>query len=73
MNKVLNVEVSDTTKAKVKYNGWLQNIFSNFIGNNLLYQNNFCMDRAAMLERLEEEKEWDIIIIGGGATGLAPL
>lgn len=28
------------------------------------------MDRAAMLERLSEEKEWDIVIIGGGATGL---
>lgn len=28
------------------------------------------MDRDAMLERLTEEKEWDIVIIGGGATGL---
>jgi glycerol-3-phosphate dehydrogenase len=28
------------------------------------------MDRAAMLKKLETEKAWDIIIIGGGATGL---
>lgn len=28
------------------------------------------MNRAEMLARLEKEKEWDIIIIGGGATGL---
>src|SRR3954462_8372642 len=28
------------------------------------------MDRSAMLQRLTEEKEWDIVIIGGGATGL---
>ena len=28
------------------------------------------MNRADMLQMLEQEKEWDIIIIGGGATGL---
>ena len=28
------------------------------------------MDRVAMLKKLETEKAWDIIIIGGGATGL---
>src|SRR5215831_9236485 len=28
------------------------------------------MDRSAMLNRLREEKDWDIVIIGGGATGL---
>src|SRR3954465_8565949 len=28
------------------------------------------MDRTVMVERLTNEKDWDIIIIGGGATGL---
>ena len=28
------------------------------------------MKRATMLQQLEEETQWDIIIIGGGATGL---
>ncbi|MBS1752111.1 MAG: glycerol-3-phosphate dehydrogenase/oxidase [Bacteroidetes bacterium] len=28
------------------------------------------MNRAEMLDRLDKEKDWDIIIIGGGATGL---
>jgi len=28
------------------------------------------MNRAAMLQQLQETDEWDIIIIGGGATGL---
>src|SRR6218665_4031982 len=28
------------------------------------------MNRSQMLSRLDTEKEWDIIIIGGGATGL---
>ena len=28
------------------------------------------MNRTEMLQRLEDVKEWDIIIIGGGATGL---
>ena len=28
------------------------------------------MNRSAMLQRLTETTEWDIIIIGGGATGL---
>lgn len=28
------------------------------------------MNRDAMLQRIKDEKEWDIIIIGGGATGL---
>jgi len=28
------------------------------------------MNRDKMLQRIKEEKEWDIIIIGGGATGL---
>src|SRR5213592_3595363 len=28
------------------------------------------MNRDAMLQQLRETKEWDIIIIGGGATGL---
>lgn len=31
---------------------------------------NNCMNRIAMLQRLQDEKEWDIIITGGGATGL---
>src|SRR3569833_4766365 len=29
-----------------------------------------CMKRAAMLQQLQETDEWDVIIIGGGATGL---
>lgn len=28
------------------------------------------MNRDAMLQRIKDEKEWDIVIIGGGATGL---
>lgn len=28
------------------------------------------MNRTAMLQRLQDEQEWDIIITGGGATGL---
>ena len=28
------------------------------------------MNRAEMLQRLNNESEWDIVIIGGGATGL---
>ncbi len=28
------------------------------------------MNRAAMIRQLQEDKEWDILIIGGGATGL---
>src|SRR5215510_4059338 len=28
------------------------------------------MERTTMLKRVRDEKEWDIIIIGGGATGL---
>jgi len=29
------------------------------------------MNRATQLQRLEDEKKWDVAIIGGGATGLA--
>ncbi len=28
------------------------------------------MNREAMLRRLEEESEWDVLVVGGGATGL---
>src|SRR4051812_29328022 len=28
------------------------------------------MDRPSMLQKLKDETEWDIVIIGGGATGL---
>ena len=28
------------------------------------------MNRTEMLQRLKDNTEWDIIIIGGGATGL---
>src|SRR5487761_2032182 len=28
------------------------------------------MNRAATLARLDQNKQWDIVIIGGGATGL---
>src|SRR5438093_3849675 len=28
------------------------------------------MNRPVMLQKLKDEKEWDIVIIGGGATGL---
>lgn len=31
------------------------------------------MQRAEMLRRLQKEQEWDIVIIGGGATGLGTL
>src|SRR6218665_3447015 len=31
------------------------------------------MNRSQMLSRLDTEKEWDIVIIGGGATGLGTL
>jgi len=31
------------------------------------------MNRTVMLQQLEEVKQWDIIIIGGGATGLGSL
>ncbi|MCZ7140670.1 FAD-dependent oxidoreductase, partial [Salmonella enterica subsp. enterica] len=27
-------------------------------------------DRAALLAALERERRWDVIVIGGGATGL---
>ena len=27
-------------------------------------------DRAALLQRLREPREWDLAVVGGGATGL---
>ncbi|HVS94872.1 MAG TPA: FAD-dependent oxidoreductase, partial [Puia sp.] len=31
---------------------------------------NSCFDRTSQLRRLDDVKEWDTIVIGGGATGL---